>query len=119
MPGRMREIAVQLPFAKHTPRRAIHFGGTHARTNCGNGSLLRFQNGFIQSPSLRRGLSDVHSSGPIRTITGEYNTKIADHESAPGNARVRGTAMHDCRASSGSKYRRKRHAFGSRATGLV
>jgi len=32
----------------------------------------------------------MHGSGAIRTIIGEYNTKIADHEPAPRNARPRG-----------------------------
>src|SRR5467141_3155217 len=119
MSGGMREIAVQLPFAKYTPCRAIHFGGSRARTNCRDGGPLRFQNCFIQPPSFYRGLSDMHSSSAIRTITGEYNTKITHHEPAPRNARAGGPAMHDCRARSGSKYRRKGHAFGPGATGLV
>src|SRR4030081_2583083 len=105
MPGRMREIAGQLPFAKYTARRAIHFGGSRARANRCDGGMLRFQNRFVQPPSFSRGPSDMHSSGAIRAITGEYNTKITDNEPAPGNARARGPAMHDCRARSGSEYR--------------
>src|SRR4029077_753881 len=119
MPRRMREIAGQLPFAKHTTRCAIHFGGSRVRPNSRDGSLLRFQNSLVQLPSFFRGPSDVHSSGAIRAITGEYNTKITDHESAPRNARARGPAMHDRRARSGSKYRRKGHAFGPSTTGLI
>src|ERR1700694_470504 len=61
----------------------------------------------------------MHGSRAIRTITGEYNTKITDHEPTPGNARARGPAMDDCRASSRSKYRRKGHAFSPSTTGLV
>ena len=80
----MREVPGQLPFAKYTPRRAIHFGGSRARANRRDGGLLRFQNSFVQPPSLSRGPSDMHSSRAIRAITGEYNTKIADHEPAPG-----------------------------------
>ena len=115
----MREVPGQLPFAKHTTRRAIHFGGSRARPNSRDGGLLRFQNSFVQPPSFSRGPSDMHSSRAIRTITGEYNTKIADHEPAPWNARAGGPAMHDCRARSGSEYRRKGHAFGPGTTGLV
>src|ERR1700732_3311096 len=119
MPGRMREVLGQFPFSKHTARRAIHIGGSRARTNRRDGGLLRFQNGFVQTPSLRGRPSDMHSPRAIRTITGEYNTKITDHEPAPWNARAGGPAMHDCRARSGGKYRRKGHAFGPGATGLV
>src|ERR1700675_5149075 len=119
MPGRMREIAGQLPFAKRTARRAIHFGGSRARADSRDGGLLRFQNCFVQPPSFSRGLSDMHSSRAIRAITGEYNTKITDPEPAPWDARERGPAMHDCRARSGSKYRRKGHAFGPGTTGFV
>src|SRR5258708_32343366 len=119
MPGRMREVASQLPLAKDTPCRVIHFGSRHARTNRRDGGPLRFQNGFIQPTSLLRGPSDVHGSCSIRTITGEYNTKIADHEPTPGNARAGGPAMDNRRAPSGSQYCRKGHAFGPPATGLV
>src|ERR1700716_1628657 len=119
MPRRMREVLDQFPLAKYTARRAIDFGGSRARTNSRDGSLLRFQNSFVQPSSFSRRPPDVHSSGAIRAITGEYNTKITDHEPAPGNARARGPAMHDCRARSGSEYRRKGHAFGPSPTGLV
>src|SRR5260370_32317312 len=119
MPCRMREVLGQFPFSKRTPRRAIHFGGRRARANRRDGGLLRFENSFVQPPSFSRGPSDMHSSRAIRTITGEYNTKITDHEPAPWNARAGGLAMHDCRARSGGKYRRKGHAFVPGATGLV
>src|ERR1700682_2210318 len=119
MPGRMREVPCQFPFAKYTARCAIHFGGGRARPDSRDGSLLRFQNSIVQPPSFSRGPSDMHSSGAIRTITGEYNTKITDHEPAPGNARARGPAMHDCRARSGSEYRRKGHAFGPGTARLI
>src|SRR6202158_956716 len=119
MPGRMREIAGQVPVAKYTARRTIHCGSSRARTNSRDGSLLRLPNGFVQPSSFSRRPPDVHSSGAIRTITGEYNTKITDHEPTPGNARARGPTMHNCRASSRSKYRRKGHAFSPGMTGLV
>src|SRR5437016_10645923 len=119
MPRRMREVPGQFPFSKHTARRAIHFGGSSARANSRNGGLLRFQNSFVQPLSFSRGSSDMHSSRAIRAITGEYNTKITDHEPAPWNARAGGPAMHDCRARSGSKDRRKGHAFRPGTTGLV
>src|SRR5271157_558821 len=119
MPGGMGEEPGQLPLAKHTTRRAIYFGASHARTNQGNGGLLRFQHRLIQLSSFWRRPSNVHSPRAIRTISGEYNTKIADHEPAPGNACARGTAMHDRRASSGSEDRRKGHAFCPGTTSLV
>src|SRR6266404_1208093 len=119
MPRRMREVPSQFPFSKHTARRAIHFGGSRARANSRNGGLLRLQNSFVQPPSFSRGPSDMHSSRAIRAITGEYNTKITDHEPAPWNARDGGPAIHDRQARSGSKYRRKGHAFGAGTTGLV
>src|ERR1700720_1854603 len=119
MPGGMREVPGQLPFAKHTARRAIHFGGSRARANRRKGGLLRLQNSFVQPPRFSRGPSDMHSSRAIRAITGEYNTKITDHEPAPWNARAGSPSMHDCRARSGSKYRRKGHAFRPGTTGLV
>src|SRR5258706_11981474 len=119
MPGRMGEVAGQLPLAKAPPSRVIHFGSRHARTNRRDGGPLRFQNGFIQPTSLLRGPSDVHGWCSIRTITGEYNTKTADHDPTPGNARAGGPAMDNRRARSGSQYCRKGHAFGPAATGLV
>src|SRR6202163_2626466 len=119
MPSRMREVPGQLPFAKHAARRAIYFGGSRTRANRRNGGLLRLQNSFVQPPSFSRGPSDMHSSRAIRAITGEYNTKITDHEPAARNARAGGPAMYDRRARSGSKYRRKGHAFGPGTTGLV
>src|ERR1700686_1700059 len=119
MPGRMREIAGQLPFLKHTTRCAIHFRGSRAGPNGRDGGMLGFQNTFVQPQGLSRGPSDMHSSRAIRAITGEYNTKITDHEPAPWNARAGGPAMNDCRARSGSQYRRKGHAFGPGTTGRV
>src|SRR4029077_8960826 len=107
------------PFSKHTACRAIYFGGRRARSNSRDGGLLRFQNSLVQPPSFFGGPSDVHSARAIRIITGEYNTKITDHEPAPWNARAGGPAMHDCRAFSGSKYCRKGHAFGPGPTGLI
>jgi len=61
----------------------------------------------------------MHGSGAIRTIIGEYNTKIADHEPAPRNARPRGPAMHNRGALAGRKNGWKRHAFGPGTTRLV
>src|SRR5216684_65860 len=119
MPGRMGEVPGQFPLAKHTTRSLIHFGGSRARTNSRDGGLLRFEHGLVQPSSLSRRLSDMHGSRAIRTITGEYNTKIADHEPAPGNARARGAAMHNCRTSSGSEYCREGHAFDPGTTSLV
>src|ERR1035437_4869607 len=118
MPGRMGEVPGQFSLAQHTPRGAIYFAGGRARANRRDGCLLRFQHGLIQPSSFRRRRSDMHSAGAIRAITGEYNTKITDHEPA-GNARARGPAMHNRRARSGSEYGRKRHAFGPGTPGLV
>ena len=115
----MGEVPGQFPPAEHTARGAIHFGGSHARPNRRDASLLRFQHRLVQLPSFCRRPSDMHGARAIRTITGEYNTKIADHEPAPGNARVRGPAMHNRRARSGGEDRREGHAFGPGATGLV
>src|SRR6202158_5851916 len=119
MPGRMGEVPGQLSFAKHTTRGAIYFGGSHTRTNCRDGGLLRFQHGLIQPSSFSRRPSDMHSPRAIRTITGEYNTKITDHEPAPGNACARGSAMHGRRASSGSEYRGEALPFAPAATSLI
>src|ERR1700693_1222934 len=119
MPGRMREIAGQLPFLKHTTRCAIHFGCGTARPNSRDSGLLGFQNRVVQPQGLSRGPSNMHSSGAIRAITGAYNTKITDNEPAPWNARARGPARHNRRASSRSKYRRKGHAFGPGTARLV
>src|SRR5208282_1541120 len=118
MSGRMGEVTGQFSLAQHTPRGAIYFAGRGSRADRRDGCLLRFQHGFIQPASFRRRTTDVHSAGAIRAITGEYNTKITDHEPA-GNARARGPAMHHRRARSGSKYRGKRHAFGPGTTSLV
>src|SRR5580658_10301925 len=85
----MSEIPRQFPPAKHPARGVIHFGGSDARTDNRDSGQLRFQDSLIQPSSFARRLSDVHSSRAIRTITGEYNTKIAHHEPAPGNARER------------------------------
>src|SRR5260370_39653562 len=115
----MGEVPGQLPFAKHTTRGAIYFGGSHAWTNCRDGGLLRFQHGLIQPSSFSRRPPDMHSPRAIRTITGEYNTKITDHEPAPGNVCARGSAMHDRRARSGSEYRRERPSFSPPPTSLL
>src|SRR5208283_1197126 len=119
MPGRMGEIPRQFPFAKRTPGRAIYLSGSYSRANGRDGSLLRFQNRFVQVSSFSRRPPDMHGSRAIRTITGEYNTKITHHEPAPWNARAGGTAMHNGRASSGSQYGREGHPFGPRTTSFV
>ncbi len=115
----MSEVPSQFSLAQYAARGAIYFGGSHARPNRRYASLLRFPHRLIQLSSCSRRPSDMHSARAIRTITSEYNTKIADHESAPGNACARSPAMHNGRARSGGEYRRKGHAFGSGATGLV
>src|SRR5208282_6820367 len=119
MAGGMGEVPGQFPLTKHTPRGTVHFSGSHARSNCRDRGLLRLQHRLIELPSLSRRTPDMHSSRAIRTITGEYNTKIADHEPAPGNACARRPAMHDRRARSGSEDRRKGHAFGPGTTRLI
>src|ERR1019366_2258662 len=116
MPGRMGEVPGEFPLAQHTTRGAIDFGGSHARTNSRDGGLLRFQHSLIQLSSFSRRPSDMHSSRAIRTIMGEYNTKITDHEPAPGNACARGPAMHNRGASSGGEYRRGGDALGPGTT---
>ena len=78
----MGEVPGQFSPAQHAPRGAVYFAGRHARTNRRNGCLLRFEHRLIQPSSFTRRTSDVHSSRAIRAITGEYNTKIADHEPA-------------------------------------
>src|ERR1700682_3679445 len=103
MPSRMRKVPGQLLFATRAARRAIYLGGSRTRANRRNGGLLRLQNSFVQPPSFSRGPSDMHGSRAIRAITGEYNTKITDHEPAPRNARAGGPAVHNCRARSGRK----------------
>src|ERR1035441_1271212 len=60
----------------------------------------------------------MHRARAIRTITGEYNTKITDHEPAPRNAHARGPAMHNRRPLSGSEDSREGHAFSARTTSL-
>src|ERR1019366_707524 len=119
MPGRMGEVPRQFPLPEDTTRRAIDFGGSHARTDLRDRRLLRLQHRLVQPSSFSRRPSDMHSTRAIRTITGEYNTKIADYEPPAGDARVGGPAVHNRRALSGSQYRRERHAFGPGATGLV
>src|SRR5208283_4162038 len=119
MAGGMGEVPGQFPLTKHTPRGTVHFSGSHARSNCRDRGLLRLQHRLIELSSLSRRTPDMHSSRAVRTITGEYNTKIADHEPAPGNARRRGAAMHDRRPLSGSQDGGERHAFTAATTGLV
>src|SRR5208283_1020207 len=119
MPGRMGEVTGQFPLPEHTTRGAIDFCGSHARTNHRDRCLLRLQHRLVQPTSFSGRPSDVHSSRAVRAITGEYNTKITDHEPPAGYACDRGSAVHDRRALSGSQYGRKRHAFGSGTTRLV
>src|SRR5450631_229985 len=119
MPGRMGEVPSQLPLAKHTTRGSIHFAASHARTNRGNGSLLRFQHGLIQPSSVFRRPSDMHGARSIRTIIGEYNTKITDHEPAPRNEGTRRSSMHYRRPRSRREDGRKGHGFGTRTTSFV
>ncbi len=115
----MGEVTGQFPLPEHATRGAIDFGGSHARTNRRDRGLLRLQHRLVQPSSFSRWPSDVHSSRAIRAITREYNTKITDHEPLARYACLRGPAVHDRRALSGSQYRRKRHAFGPSTTGLV
>src|ERR1022692_1622902 len=61
----------------------------------------------------------MHGSRSVRTIIGEYNTKITDHEPTPRNARPGRTPMHDRRTRSGSKYGCEGHSVGSATTGRV
>ena len=82
----MGEIPGQFSLAKRPPRGAIYFCGGHSRANGRDRSLLRFENRFVQVSIFSRRPADVHSPGAIRTITGEYNTKITHHESTPWNA---------------------------------
>src|ERR1035437_6126434 len=119
MPGRMGEVPRQFPLPEDTTRRAIDFGGSYARTTPRDRPPLRLQHRLVQPSSFSRRPSDMHRTRAIRTITGEYNTKIADYEPPAGDARVGGPAVHNRRALSGSQYRRERHAFGPGATGLV
>src|SRR5260370_38787323 len=119
MPGRMGEVAGQFPLPEHTTRGAIDFGGSHARTNRRNRRPLRVQHRLVQPSSFSRRPSDMHSTCAIRTITGEYNTKIADYEPPPGHARVGGLAVHNRRALSGSQDRWERHAYGPATPSLV
>src|SRR5271157_264179 len=80
----MGEVARHFPLTQHAARGTVHLGRGHAGTNCPNRSLLRFQYGLVQQSSFRRRPSNIHSSRAVRTIIGEYNTKIAHHEPAPG-----------------------------------
>src|ERR1022692_1154388 len=119
MPGGMGEVLRQFPLAKHTARGAIHFASTNARSHRRNRDLLCFKHRLVKPSRLHRRPSDMHSSRAIRTITGEYNTKITHHEPTPRNARSRGPAMHNRRAKAGSQYGREGHAFGPGTTSLV
>src|SRR5580704_7425227 len=107
MPGRMSEVPGQFMLAKHPACRSIDLGTGHTRADGLNSSLLRLQNSFIKPSSFLGRPADVHGTRAIRTITGEYNTKIADHEAAPGNARARCPAMDNRGARSGGEDRRK------------
>src|SRR5450755_2329234 len=66
-----------------------------------------------------RRLPDMHGARAIRTVIGEYNTKITDHESAVGNARSGRTSMHNCRTRPCGKDGCERHAVSPSAPGLV
>ncbi len=115
----MSKVPRQFALAKYTPR------GSHLlRRQSLRDEPPRWQTAALPArrrtaPGFWRRRPDVHSSRAIRTITGEYNTKIADHEPAPGNACGRSPAVHNRRARSGSEDGRKRHAFGSGTAGLV
>src|SRR6267154_6826328 len=119
MPGRVDKVLRQLSLAEHPSSCAIDFGCGRAGPNCLYGRLLRFEHRMIEMLSLFGRLSDVHSSGAIRAITGEYNTKIADHEASGGNARPRRAAMHKCRKDPRCDDCGERHALGSGTTGFI
>src|ERR1700719_1882031 len=119
MPGRISKILRQLSLAEHPSGRAIDFGCGRAGPNYANGRLLRFEHRPIEMLSFFGRLSNVHSSGAIRAITGEYNTKIADHEAAGGNACPRCAAMHKCRTGPGCEDCGERHALGSGTTSFI
>src|ERR1700677_4945862 len=119
MTCRMREIPNQFPPAQHTARGMVYLGTSTSGTNRGTRGQLRFQNRFIEAPSFSRSSADVRSSSAIRTITGEYNTKITDHDPSAGNAGLRGPAMHNRGASSRGENCRDGHALGPGTARLV
>ena len=110
----MREVPRQTPTcaAQLAPPHRLRppvTPGSHRGNRC----QLRFQHRAIQCAGVLRRLPDVHGTRTIRTITREYNTKIADHEPAPRDARLRRASVHHRRARPGGDDGRKRHALGA------
>ena len=81
--------------------------------------LLSLQNRLVHTSGFAGWPPHVHGTGPVRTITGEYNTEVADDESAARDASLRSAPMNDRRTLAGGNDRGKRHALCSRPAGGV
>ena len=82
------------------------------RLEPGDRSLLRFEHGLIHLTRCPVGTPHVHGARPVRTITCEYNTEVADHEPAARDAGLGGATMDYRRPLACRDDRRKRHALG-------
>src|SRR5882672_2361557 len=88
-------------------------------SNLSNRSPLSFEHSLIHLPRTSAWMTHVHGAGPVRAITGEYNTEVADHESAARDPGFGSPAMHDRRPLASSDDGRKRHALSARSSRLV
>src|SRR5437868_15484345 len=106
-------------FPEQFASRPVNLVHANARFHRVHRSLLRFLHSPVNAAGLSRGATHMHSAGHIGTITGEYNTEVTDHESPSGEVGLRGTAVRQRGAFSGSNYRRKRHLLRPSLSGGV
>src|SRR5712692_730700 len=89
----------------------INRSSGHSGPYLSNRSLLSLQYSLIYVTRIVGWTPHVHGARSVRTITGEYNTEVADHESAARDPDLGGATMHNRRALAGSDDRRERHAL--------
>src|SRR4030081_1994164 len=93
MSGGVRKIPRYPGLTQHLAGCGIHVAHAISRSHGVDCRLLRLSHGFIRTPRFPRNRTHPYSTGLVRTITIEYNTEVADHESTRGDRLLRGSPM--------------------------
>src|SRR5882757_10753264 len=80
----MGEVLSQMTPSQDLTSCFVHRRGAYSGSNLGDCRLLRFGDSCVHLARIVAETAYVHGACPVRTITGEYNTEIADDESAAG-----------------------------------
>src|SRR5882724_4134756 len=89
----------------------IYRSGGRSGPHLSNRSPLRLKHSLIHLPRIAGWTAHVNGARAVRAITGEYNTEVADHESAARDPGLGGTAMDNRGALAGSDDGRERHTL--------